>query len=95
MVLFIYSSLELFLPYLDTHLVSVRQKCVSRDLFAPIGCKRNMQQNTWAITPLVGTSERSTEVDATNRGPDEGSECQVLQVEKWRLATVQLRDHLS
>lgn len=64
----------------STHLVSVRQKCVSRDFFGPVGSTRNMQRSTRAVTPLFDMSACSTEVAATNRGPDEGSDCHVLQV---------------
>lgn len=66
----------------DTHPLSVRQKCVSRDRFSPADSTRNMEQSTRAVTPLLGTSGRSTKVDATNSGPDNGSDCQVLQGEK-------------
>lgn len=84
----IFPDLALFLlmEISQTHLVSVRQKCVSRDFFVPVASTRNMQHSTWAVTPRLGASEWSTEVAATNRGPDEGSDLHVLQVERLRSA---------
>lgn len=67
-----------------THLVSVLQRCVTRDFFEPNGSIRNKQQRTLARTPRTATAACSTDTEDTNREPAVESDCQVLQEEKMK-----------
>lgn len=72
-----FSSLFCFIW--DTHLVSVRQRCVTRDFFDPSGSIKKKLQKTCALTPLTATAACSTEVEDTNMDPVEWSVCHILQ----------------